>query len=208
MKVQKRVGSEVFPMRPQVNILAHWIGRFLIWSLRWKVIIEPFPGEKFVLIGAPHTSNLDFVFMLATSWYLRLKLYFVGKHTLFWPPMGWILTSLGGIPVDRRASHGVVDQIAERIKAVDEFILVITPPGTRQRTDHWKSGFYWIAMKAEVPIVCGALDYPKKTVDLSMSFLPSGDIQSDMQTIRTFYQGVQGRFPHKQTAIRVREEAA
>lgn len=195
-------------MRPQVNLLAHWLGRFFIWSLGWTIRLEPLPGDKFVLIGAPHTSNLDFFYMLMTSWFLRLKLFFIGKHTLFWPPLGWALRGLGGIPVDRRASHGVVAQIADRIRSATDFILVVSPPGTRKRSEHWKSGFYWIAQQADVPIVCGALDYSKKTVDISMSFKPSGDITGDMDKIRSYYQGVQGRFPHKQTPIRLREEAA
>ncbi len=190
----------------QVNIFAHWIGRFLMWLLGWHVQADPFPGEKFVLIGAPHTSNTDFFFMLMTSWVLRLKLHFIGKHTLFRPPMGWVLKWLGGIPVDRRAQHGAVEQIAERIKAEDKFILVIAPSGTRKQTDHWKSGFYWIASLANVPIVCGALDYKHKRVKLGLNLMPTGDVPADMDRIRAFFHGVEGRLPQKQTAIRLREE--
>jgi 1-acyl-sn-glycerol-3-phosphate acyltransferase len=200
--------GQVITMRPQVNLLAHWLGRFWIWILGWTIQAEPFPGDKFVLIGAPHTSNMDFFYMIATSWVLRIKLYFIGKHTLFRPPFGWILKALGGIPVDRRASHGVVDQVAEQIKAADEFILVITPAGTRKFTDHWKSGFYWIAFRAQVPIVCGALDYRQKKANLGLSFEPSGDVGADMDRIRAFFQGVRGRFPHEQTRMKLREELA
>jgi 1-acyl-sn-glycerol-3-phosphate acyltransferase len=195
-------------MRPQVNIFAHWFGRVLVGLFGWTISCAPLPGDKFVLVGAPHTSNMDFLFLLVTSWVLRLKLRWIGKHTLFRAPIGWISKFLGGIPVDRRASHGVVDQIADVIKAVDEFILVVAPSGTRKHTDHWKSGFYWIASKAEVPIVCTALDYDKKLVDVGMSFWPSGDVHADMEVIRTFYEGVQGRFPHKQATIQLREELA
>jgi 1-acyl-sn-glycerol-3-phosphate acyltransferase len=204
----KWVNGQVVPMRPQINLLAHWIGRIWMWLLGWTIQVEPFPGDKFILIGAPHTSNMDFIYMIASSWVLRVKLHFIGKHTLFRAPFGWILKALGGIPVDRRASHGVVDQVAERIRVAEEFILVITPAGTRKYTEHWKSGFYWIACKAEVPIVCGALDYHKKNVNLGLSFRPSGDVGADMDRIRAFFQGVRGRFPHEQTRMRLREESA
>lgn len=206
MKALKLIDGKEFQMRPQINILAHWLGRFLVWLFGWTITSAPFPGDKFVLVGAPHTSNMDFLFLLATSWVLRLKLHWIGKHTLFRPPIGWLSKRLGGIPVDRRASHGVVDQIANKIKNAEEFILVIAPSGTRKQTDHWKSGFYWIASKAEVPIVCTALDYTKKLVDVGMSIWPSGDVLADMNVIRDFYEGVQGRFPHKQTTIILREE--
>lgn len=192
----------------QVNLFAHWIGRFLMWLLGWRVLAEPLPRDKFVLIGAPHTSNTDFFFMLTTSWVLRLKLHFIGKHTLFKPPLGWVLGWLGGIPVDRRARHGAVEQIAERIKTEDQFILVIAPSGTRKQTDHWKSGFYWIASLAKVPIVCGALDYKHKQVRLGLNMIPTGNVPADMDRIRDFFLGTEGRFPHKQTPIRLREESA
>jgi 1-acyl-sn-glycerol-3-phosphate acyltransferase len=208
MKAKKLIDGKEFEMQPQINILVHWLGRFLVWLFGWTITSAPFPGDKFVLVGAPHTSNMDFLFLLATSWVLRLKLHWIGKHTLFRPPIGWLSKRLGGIPVDRRASHGVVDQIANQIKYAEQFILVIAPSGTRKQTDHWKSGFYWIASKAEVPIVCTALDYAKKLVDVGMSIWPSGDVLADMNAIRAFYEGVQGRFPHKQATIRLREELA
>lgn len=208
MKAKKLIDGKEFEMRPQINIIVHWLGRFLVWLFGWTITSAPFPGDKFVLVGAPHTSNMDFLFLLATSWVLRLKLHWIGKHTLFRPPIGWLSKRLGGIPVDRRASHGVVDQIANQINNAEEFILVIAPSGTRKQTDHWKSGFYWIASKAEVPIVCTALDYAKKLVDVGMSIWPSGDVLADMNAIRAFYEGVQGRFPHKQATIRLREELA
>jgi 1-acyl-sn-glycerol-3-phosphate acyltransferase len=206
MIAKKLIDGQVVPMRPQVNIVAHWLGRILVWLLGWTIQCVPFPSDKFVLVGAPHTSNMDFLFLIATSWVLRLKLHWIGKHTLFRAPIGWISKRLGGIPVDRRASFGAVDQIANQFKTTEEFIVVIAPSGTRKHTDHWKSGFYWIASKAEVPIVCAALDYSKKLVDVGMSLWPSDDVHTDMNVIRTFYKGVQGRFPQKQTTIRLREE--
>jgi 1-acyl-sn-glycerol-3-phosphate acyltransferase len=202
----KKVGEQVVPMQASVSWLTHWLGRFWMKLWGWKIEADPFPGDKFVLIGAPHTSNVDFLYMIATAFSLRLKLFFIGKHTLFWPPLGWILTALGGIPVDRRASHGVVDQVAERIRGAEKFILVVAPSGTRGHSEYWKSGFYWIASKAQVPIVLGALDYDRKLVRLGNAFEPSGDIHTDMESIREYYMGVKGRFPDNQTPIRLREE--
>lgn len=193
--------------QPQINLLLHWFGRLVIWLFGWKVQAEPLPGKKFILIGAPHTSNLDFLLMLATSFVLRLRLFWMGKHTLFRAPFGWVARRLGGLPINRTAQHGVVNQIAQYMKKADELILVVAPAGTRKQTDHWKSGFYWIAVKSEVPLVCGYIDYGKKTVGLGMSFLPSGDVSTDMERIRTFYKDIEGRFPHKKTTIRLREES-
>jgi 1-acyl-sn-glycerol-3-phosphate acyltransferase len=206
MRPQKLVNGDLVEMRPRINLIAHWFGRIILQLTGWTIKCAPFPGDKFVLVGAPHTSNFDFIFLLITSWVLRLKLYWVGKHTLFRPPIGWFSRRLGGIPVDRRASYGAVDQIADRIREAGEIILVIAPAGTRKHTDHWKSGFYWIASKAQVPVVCAALDYDKKLVDVGLNFRPGGDLSADMEAIRTFYQGVKGRFPHKQATIRLREE--
>lgn len=192
--------------QPQINLLLHWVGRLVIWLFGWKVRAEALPGKTFILIGAPHTSNLDFVIMLATSFVLRLKLYWMGKHTLFRAPFGWLAKRLGGLPIDRTAQHGVVEQIAEQMKAAEELILVVAPAGTRKYTDHWKSGFYWIASNAQVPIVCGYIDYGRKQAGFGMSLLPSGNVGKDMEKIRAFYKDIQGRFPHAQTKIRMREE--
>ena len=202
----KKVGEQIVPMQSKVSLPAHWVGRLWMRLRGWEIQADPFPGDKFVLIGAPHTSNIDFLYMVATAFSLRVKLFFIAKHTLFWPPLGWILRSLGGIPVDRRASHGVVDQVAERIRESEEFLLVIAPSGTRGHTEYWKSGFYWIATKAQVPIVLASLDYERKRVRIGNAFEPSGDIRSDMARIREYYNGVKGCIPHQQTPIRLREE--
>ena len=191
---------------PQVNLLGYWLGRMWMGFFGWTVEAELLPGRKFILIGAPHTSNLDFFFMMATSFVLRLKLFWMGKHTIFRGPFGWLFKRLGGLPINRTAQHGVVEQVADQMRAVDELILVVAPSGTRKHTDHWKSGFYWIASKAQVPIVCGYLDYGRKKAGLGLSIVPSGDVRADMERIRAFYKDVQGRFPQGQTTIRLREE--
>jgi 1-acyl-sn-glycerol-3-phosphate acyltransferase len=201
-------GEHQAELQPQINLFLHWIGRLVIWLYGWTVKAEALPGKKFILIGAPHTSNLDFFIMLATSFVLRLKLFWMGKHTLFRPPVGWLTRRLGGLPIDRTASHGVVEQIADQMHLADELILVVAPAGTRKYTDHWKSGFYWIASKAQVPIVCGYIDYGRKQAGLGMSLMPSGDVAKDMDQIRAYYKDIQGRYPHSQTMIRMREEAS
>ena len=113
---------------------------------------------------------------------------------------------LGGIPVDRDSEHGVVDQIARQFGEPDRLVVAIGPEGTRKKKDHWKSGFYWIAHTAQVPILCGYLDYGRKEACLGLSFVPTGDIKKDMDRIREFYQSIQGKHPELTTRIRLVDE--
>ncbi len=145
--------------------------------------------------------------MLAASWVLRLRLSWVGKHTLFRVP-GWgaFLRALGGVPVDRRAPHGFVGEAAARLREAPQLWLAVPPSGTRKKARNWKSGFYWIARDAGVPIVMGALDYSRKCAFLSEPFHPTGDLDADMAQIRAFYANVAARLPDQQTPVRLKEE--
>jgi 1-acyl-sn-glycerol-3-phosphate acyltransferase len=173
---------------------------------RWDVSGHVPDGGKFVLIGAPHTSNWDFIFMLATMYIFRLKVNWMGKHTLFRQPLGVIFKALGGIAIDRDSPNGVVYQMAEQFRRSEQLVVVIGPSGTRKRTDYWKSGFYWIAHTAQVPILCGYLDYDRKMACLGLSFIPTGDIKKDMDRIRAFYEDVRGKYPELATRIRLKDE--
>jgi hypothetical protein len=135
-----------------------------------------------------------------------LRISWLGKDTLFKKPFGGVMRWLGGIPVDRDSEHGVVDQIARQFRESDRLVVAIGPSGTRKKKDHWKSGFYWIAHTAHVPILCGYLDYGRKEACLGLSFLPTGDIKKDMDRIREFYQGIQGKHPELTTRIRLVDE--
>lgn len=172
----------------------------------WKVTGTLPADKKFVLIGAPHTSNWDFPFGLCTTFIFRLKVRWLGKDALFRWPMGIVMRALGGIAVDRSNPNGVVGQLAQELKQADKLIIMIAPSGTRKKMPHWKSGFYHIAQQANVPIVCGYLDFQKKEANLGFSFLPGGNIKQDMDRIRAYYEKVQAKYPETSTPVKLAEE--
>jgi 1-acyl-sn-glycerol-3-phosphate acyltransferase len=184
----------------------YWLGRFWLGIFGWKIQGEDSGCRKFVLIAAPHTSNWDLPFMLATAYVMRVHLSWFGKHTLFTPPWGWLLRKLGGIPVDRRAPQSLVTQMAEQFSSRDYLVLAVPPEGTRRRVDFWKSGFYHIAAESGVPIGLGYLDYERKLCGLGMFVKPGPDIKEDMDIIRNFYREIRGRHPALESEPRLREE--
>jgi 1-acyl-sn-glycerol-3-phosphate acyltransferase len=182
--------------QPLVAEPARALAELVLRLLGWKVVGGPPEGvPKLVVIGAPHTSNWDFLLFLAMALHLRMAPRFLGKHTLFRPPFGWLFRWLGGLPVDRRAPHGVVTAIAEEIRAADEMYLVMSPEGTRSRRETWRSGFYEIAMRAGIPILPAALDFGRKEVRFGEAFTPSGDTDADMAMLAVFYRDIRGKRP-------------
>jgi 1-acyl-sn-glycerol-3-phosphate acyltransferase len=194
--------------RPPNGKLGYWLSRAWMRIFGWSVENCLPPGRKFVLIGAPHTSNWDFIFMLAAANIMRVRVSWMGKHTLFNPPFGALFRRLGGIPINRQAPHGAVSQMTERFEQADELLLAVAPSGTRKKVDHWKSGFYRIAMRAQVPIACGYLDYAGRRAGIGLVFTPSGDMKADMDRIRAFYQDKHGRYPQLESTIRLQDEIA
>jgi len=162
--------------------------------------------DKYVLIVAHHTSNWDFIYGLLAMWSIGERFLFVAKHTLFRGPLGYIFRSLGGIPVDRRARHGFIDKMVTQFSMRDGMKLAILPEGTRSRVTYWKTGFYYIAVKAGVPIALGYFDYAHKTLGIAGAFYPTGDINRDMKIIRQFYADKSGRRPENEGDIRLRPE--
>lgn len=181
------------------------ISQFILRVLGWQTISTIPPLEKYVLIGAPHTTNWDFPMTLLALSSLGVKFNWVAKHTLFWWPLGLFLRAIGGIPVDRSGGMAFIKQAIELYKERDKLILAIAPEGTRSRTSHWKSGFYVIACKANVPIVLGSIDYPTKQITLGMPLMPTGNINEDFERIREFYRGVIGKYPEKQGEVRLKK---
>jgi len=191
---------------PVTGLIPYWIGRLWMWFSGWDVVGQVPAGGKFVLIGAPHTSGWDLPFGLAAVYLFRLKVSWMGKDALFRKPFGGIMRWLGGVAINRDSPHGVVDQVAGQLRDSRKLIILITPSGTRKKGDYWKSGFYRIAYAAQIPILCGYLDYSRKEACLGLSFVPTGAIKSDMERIREFYVGRQGKHPELATTVRLKEE--
>ena len=161
----------------------------------WRVEGALPPLSKFVLIAAPHTSNWDFPLMLAAAFVYRVKLYWLGKHTLFRGPFGVLFRWLGGIPIDRRAAQDLVAQAVAQFAQAEHFVLAVPPEGTRQKVRRWKTGFYYIALGAGVPVVLGFLDYRRKVAGFGPTLMPTGDLTADLHSIRAFYANVTGKYP-------------
>jgi 1-acyl-sn-glycerol-3-phosphate acyltransferase len=153
----------------------------------WKAVGRPIENARFVLIGAPHTSNWDFPLMIMVVLKLRLKVFWMGKHSLFPFPVGWFMKWLGGIPVDRSRAQNLVDQTVAQYKSEPEMIVLVPPEGTRSKVKEWKTGFYRIAANAEVPVLMGYVDASKKEAGLADFYYPTGDLEADIAAIRAFY---------------------
>ncbi|MDC0714397.1 lysophospholipid acyltransferase family protein [Stigmatella sp. ncwal1] len=186
--------------------IKYGMGRTWMKVFGWRFEGKMPETKKFVLIAAPHTSNWDLPFMLASAYILGIKISWLGKHTLFEGPFGWFMKALGGIPVDRRSPQGLVHQVVERFKQSDTLYLAVPPNGTRKKVEYWKSGFYHIARGAQVPILLSYLDFGTKTAGLGPLFTPTGNLRADMDQIREFYRGVRGKYPALDTVPRLREE--
>jgi len=180
---------------PLLTPLLRLISVGLLKLIGWHARGEELPQQRFVLIGAPHTSNWDFPLMLMVVLKLRLRVYWMGKHTLFPRGLGWFMRWLGGIPIDRSASHNVVEQTVRQYQEHDELVVLIPPEGTRKKVERWKTGFYHIAHLAKVPILLGYVDAGKKEAGFADFYTPSGNLELDMAEIRAFYAGKTGINP-------------
>ncbi|WP_350349457.1 1-acyl-sn-glycerol-3-phosphate acyltransferase [Agromyces sp. G08B096] len=179
----------------------------LFWACsRWKLVTEPAPTRPTVLVGAPHTSNWDFVLMLAIAWQLGIDVRWLGKQSLFAGWRGPIMRRLGGIPVDRADAGRVVDEVVARVRAGEVFGLVVTPDGTRGANEYWKSGFYRIARDAGMPVTLGYVDRTTMTTGLGPTMELTGDVSHDMDRIRSFYADKAGFTPRRRTEPRLRSE--
>lgn len=179
------------------------LSRWVLKLVRWRMVGEV-PADHCVIIGAPHTSNWDFPLALLAFWSIPIKAKWVGKHTIFRRPFGWLMRRLGGISLDRGNTRDFVPQVVGWFEREPQLSLVIAPEGTRSRTDYWRSGFYWIAHGAGVPIVLGFVDYEKREGGLGEWFVPTGDIEADFDRIRAFYADKVGRHPENAGEIRPR----
>jgi len=183
------------PSAPRVkpNAFGRWFGRTLLRLGGWRMVGE-FPDlPKVVLIGAPHSSNWDGVWGFGAKLALGLDIRILGKHQLFWWPMGPILRSLGVIAVDRSAAHGVVEQAASLIVQAEQFWFGLAPEGTRKPVERWKPGFWKIAKAANVPVLPAYFHYPDKIIGIGPVFHLTDDMPGDIARIRAWYRPWQGR---------------
>ena len=185
--------------------LAHRIARFVLGMIGWRTHAIPPPTSSYVLIGVPHTSNWDFVLVLLLMAAEKIPIRIMGKESLFRGPIGVMMRSIGAIPVSRDQKTNLVDQVAAKFDEYEELVIGIAPEGTRSKSSRWRTGFYYIALKAGVPIVMAYLDYGNKVCGLGPSLKPSGDIQADFEIIRNFYSGIVGKYPQNQGKIEISE---
>lgn len=182
---------------PVINTLMHWLSRLLLGLTGWKIEGGPPDAPKYVLIAAPHTSNWDFPVTLGVCFALHLNVYWMGKNTLFPPLIGSVMRWLGGIPVDRSRKGNLVQSTIDAFNAHERLTIIIPPEGTRSKVAHWKTGFYYIAQGAGIPIALGYLDFKRKVAGTNRLFIPTGNLEADMAEIQGFYANITGKNPRQ-----------
>ncbi|MDR3261244.1 MAG: 1-acyl-sn-glycerol-3-phosphate acyltransferase [Tannerella sp.] len=173
------------------------ICKWLLRRMGWTIGPSGANMSKCVICVAPHTSNIDFIvgqlFYASTG----RQAHFLIKKEWFFPPLSFIFKSMGGIPINRKKNTSKTEQLAKEFARRDAFRLVVTPEGTREKVNEWRKGFYYIALKAQVPIQIAYIDYGTKEVGVGMTFYPTGNADKDIRAIRSCYQGMQGRHQEK-----------
>ena len=182
------------------------ISSFILIFFGWSVEKELPPDNKYIIIGAFHTSNWDFPLTLLCLSAMGLKFNWVGKDSMFKWPLSIFFKSIGGIPVDRSNHTGFIKKIANLYNNTDKLVIALAPEGTRSKTEHWKSGFYYIALEAKIHIALGYIDYPNKKLGIGKFFVPTNDLEKDLLIIKEFYKNIKGKYPEKQGDICIREK--
>lgn len=182
---------------PVITPIFRWIAWAYLKCIGWKLSGKLPDAKRYVAIAAPHTTNWDLPIMLALGYMLGAEIRWMGKKSLFPWPLGWLVKWFAGIPIDRSKSAGVVEQTIEALESAETVGLVIPPEGTRKKVHKWKSGFYYIAVGAEIPIVMGFLDYATHTGGYGPTLMPSGDYTADMARFREFYSTIEAKYPEK-----------
>lgn len=177
-----------------------WLAKFIYFKLLgWKVVgnvnMSRDTVKKAVIIAVPHTSWHDFYIGVLLRKVLNIKTNFIAKKELFVGPIGWYLKAIGGAPIDRQTKENKVEAIAKLFAQKEEFRMTLAPEGTRKKVDKWKTGFYYIAKEAKVPIIMFTLDFGKKENRISEPFYPTDDMEADFEFMHNFYKGVVGKKP-------------
>jgi len=193
--------------RKRLNPLLRVFGRVALRLLGWRY--EGGRGDmlrKAVLIAAPHQTNWDLLYTLLASFAMDMPIQFMMKHTLFRFPLNLLWPRLGGVSVNRKAAANLVQQMVREFETRDDMILVIAPEGTRGHVPHWKLGFYWMALKADVPVLIGAIDYKTRKVHVGPAVRMTGDLDEDFAALRAHYLprvGVDPRYPPQDKPVAI-----
>lgn len=173
------------------------ISKFVFYYLMGWKITNDFPTDikKYIIIVAPHTSNLDFIIGIMVKFIKSVDIKFIGKHTLFKSPYGFIFKALGGTPVNRSKSKNMVQAIIDIYNTKDEFIFALSPEGTRKKIGKWKTGFYHVAKGAKIPIVMATIDFGKKEVLIDKPFYITGNQKNDYGHFHNFFKNRNGKNP-------------
>lgn len=167
--------------------------------LGWKSVVTAPDYDKYIICAAPHTSNWDFIIGKLFYAAIGRETGFMMKKEWFFFPLGALLRYMGGVPVYRGKKTSMVEQVSNEIKKRKTFHLAITPEGTRSANPNWKKGFYYIAMKADIPIILVGIDYKTKTISAEKVVIPSGDIDKDMREIKIYFKQFTGKNPENFT---------
>lgn len=185
----------------QKKRLSQKIADFFLRRAGWQIVGQYPEHPKCIVVGAHHTSNWDFVYAMLLKFSIGEEFHWIGKASIFRWPLGRLARSLGGIPVWREKKTNFVYQIVEAFQKAEHLVIVIAPEGTRKHVPYWKSGFYYMALGAQVPIVMGFIDYSRKQIGFGPSLFPSGDIQTDFAIMRSFYADKEGLYPENHSPV-------
>lgn len=181
------------------------LARGVLRATRWRLVGDvPRSG---VLVGAPHTSEWDWVAMLLIAWANSARPEVLISHTYFKGVVGWVLRRTGGIPLDRQDPGAAIRALLEDAANRPQFLLAIAPEGTRGKGEYWKPGFYRIAQQTGLPVCLGFVDGPTRTLGVGPTFHPTGDVSNDMDLVRAFYADKRGIRPENRTEPRLRDES-
>ena len=174
------------------------LSSFILFKLLgWKYVLTVPDYDKYIMCIAPHTTNWDLFLGKFFYWAVGRKSNFLMKKEWFFWPLGPLFRSWGGIPVFRDKKTSMTDRLAETAMKLSQFHLAITPEGTRKPNPDWKKGFYYIALKAEIPILLYGLDFADREIVCTKTIIPNGDVEAQMKEIKEYYKGFKGLHPHQ-----------
>lgn len=180
------------------------LSRLLLGLVGWRVVGDV--PRKGVLVGAPHTSNWDWVLTLLLAWESGVVIRLLVKKEVFVGPLGWLMRATGSVPLDRKDPGGIIRQVIASARSDETFLLGLAAEGTRSKSEHWKSGFYRIARQTGLPVTLAYIDRPSRRVGWGPTFELTGDVVADMDRVRAFYADKTGIHPELTTEPRLKEE--